>query len=365
MKKVFLIFFVILTCLLVSCSRGNRLVIEIPEMSEAEVYIIYQDPDMINNRTQEEIVKTEIKNGKCNISLDTLQFTEKRKECSLTIVNKNKKFGINLPLMVEKGKTITLKIKGVSDYLSGRSILKVSYQGSRFAEDFSDFWQKINDSFIELTHTKNNLKMFTKQVGIYKDFITKYPESGYPYSVLISEMQMLRDNDNPVMKYCAALVNEKSDNIWHKYFVEAYKYKVTKQSTISTLVFSAQDKDGRVFTERDIKGRLVLVDFWASWCKPCLESLPKLKQIYDRFKEKGLTVVSISLDMNPNDWIKFSEKNSFSWLSLLGDGQEITQRYDFKYIPYFLIADEKGKILQRGIEIDKLEEFIRQYLVNN
>ena len=161
----------VLGFLLTSCSNNQKVVIEIPEMSEGQVYVIYQDPDMISSRTQDEIAKTEIKNGRCEINLDTLDFKGKRKECSVTIINQDKQFGANLPLIVEKGKTITLKINGVSDYLAGKSILNINYSGSRFAEEFSEFWQKVNDSFMELAQNNNNPETFKKQVALYRDFI--------------------------------------------------------------------------------------------------------------------------------------------------------------------------------------------------
>lgn len=362
MKKILLAIAAVLGFFLTSCSNNQKVVIEMPEMNEALVYVIYQDPDMINARTQEEIAKAEIKDGKCELNFDTLTFEGKRKECTVTIVNQNRQFGANLPLIIEKGKTITVKITGVSDYLDGKNILKVSYSGSKFAQTFSEFWQGVNDSFMELSRNNNDKKTYDKQVDLYKNFIQKFPESGYAYSVLIGEMQMLQEDENPIVKYCAQLANEKSENVWHNYLSEAYKYRLAQQKTAATLVFSAQDKDGNVKTERDVKGELILVDFWASWCKPCIESIPKLETIYEKYKDKGLTVVSVSVDTNPNDWLKYLEKHSFKWLSLLGNGQEITQRYNFKYIPYVLIADKDGKVLQKGIEIDKLEGFIEQYL---
>ena len=217
---------------------------------------------------------------------------------------------------------------------------------------------------MELSQNNNDKQTYLKQVNLYKDFIKKYPESGYAYSVLIGEMQMLQEDTNPIIQYCAELADKKTDNTWQKYLAEAYKFRQMKQITASTLVFSAQDKEGNTITERDVKGKLILVDFWASWCKPCLESIPKLERIYNKYKNNGLTVVSVSLDTNPNDWIKYTKKHPFKWLSLLGNGQEITQRYDFKYIPYIIAADKDGKVIRKGIEIDGLEQFIEQYLNN-
>ncbi len=360
MKKILLAFVAIVGVFFASCSNDKKVVVDIAELSEGDVVVIYQDPDMINARTSEQIATAKIKNGKCEIILDSLEFEGKIKECAITIVNQNKQFGASLPCIIEKGKTITITITGVGDYLARKNILNISYKGSKFAEDFSRFWKDVNDSFMELSRNNNDVKTFKKQVELYKSFIKKYPQSGYAYSVLISEMQTLQNADNPIMDYCRELSNEQTDNVWQKYLSQAYKYKIVQQTANSTLVFTALNQQGDTLTERDVKGELILVDFWASWCKPCLEALPKIEKVWEKYKGKGLSVVSISVDTNPNDWIKFIEKNPMKWTSLIGNGQEITQRYNFQYIPHLILADKNGKILQNGIDIEKLDELIEK-----
>ncbi len=345
-----------------SCSNKTQVVIDIPEVSEGDVVVVYQDPDMIQARTDSKLATAKLKNGKCEISFDSLQFDGKRKECSVSIINKDKGFGATLPFIIEKGKTITLKVTGVIDYLAQKNVLQLDYKGSKFAEKFSKFWGEINNSFMELSRTGNDNKIFANQVKLIKDFIEEYPESGYPYSILMSEVQVLSDKQNPILQYCAELSNNKSENSWQKYLVEIYKEKMLRMIAGSTFVISAQDKDGKTITERDIKGKVILVDIWASWCKPCHEAMPKVKEIYNKYKDKGLTVVSVSVDTNPNDWLKYIEKNPFEWMSLLGNGQELAQRYDCQYIPYFMVVGKDGKILKQGVGLDGVEEVIKQYL---
>ncbi len=362
MKRYFLLIVVALCGLFFSCSKTTQVIIDIHEVSEGDVVVVYQDPDMIKVGDREKVVTTTLKNGKCEINLDTIQFEGKRKECSVTITNRAKNFVATLPLIVEKGKTITLRVTGVGDYLAQKNVLQLDYKGSKFAERFSKFWGDINNSFMELSRRGNDNNIFVGQVKIIKDFIKEYPDSGYPYSILMSEIQVLSDKQNPILQYCTELSNTKSNNPWQKYLVEMYKEKMVKRIAETMFVFSAQNKDGKTFTERDIKGKVILVDFWASWCKPCHEIMPKIREIYKKYKDKGLTVVSISVDTNPNDWLKYIEKNPFEWISLLGNGQEITQRYNFQYIPYIMIVNEKGKILQQGIGMENVEEVIKQYL---
>ncbi|MBP3252911.1 MAG: TlpA family protein disulfide reductase [Bacteroidales bacterium] len=362
-KTLFAVIFAFFGLVFCSCGAKKGVVIEIPELEKGDVYIVYADPDMINAGTQEELAHAVIKNGRCEIKLDSSDFKGKIKECSVTIINQERQFACNLPLAVEKGKTVTLHIDGVNDYLNKKSPLKVSYSGSKYAEEFSQFWQQVNDSFMELSSNNNAVQTYEKQVGIYKQFIERHPETGFVYSIIIGEMTMIEDDNNPVLKYCEELSETKSDNVWLNYLIAAYKDRKVRAATASTLVFSAVDKDGNTVTDRDInKGKLVLIDFWATWCKPCREAIPHLQELYARYHSKGLEMVSISVDMNPNDWQKYIKSNPFQWTSLLGDGNELTQRYNFKYIPYVLIADKDGKILKKGIEVNKLEQFIPEYL---
>ena len=350
-----------LSLLFISCSGKKQIEINIPELKDGQVLIGYQDPSMIETYNQKEVCKGELKDGRFSINLDSLDFKGKVYECVVTIINKDKQFACQTPMPIQKDKIITLTITGVNDYMKGIAPLNVSYSGSKYAEEFSDFWDQINKSFVELFKSNDN-KIYQKQVDIYKAYLKKNPQSGYAYATIISEMNMIKDDNNPIIKYCEELSAQKTDNEWLNYLSSYYKTRKLKQISGGTLVFTAQNIKGDTITERNINGKLILVDFWASWCKPCIETMPKLEALYNKYHSKGLEIISISVDTNPNDWAKYMSKHSFKWLSLLGNGKELTQRYDFQYIPHILVVDSKGKVLQSGIEADKLDAFIESYL---
>jgi thiol-disulfide isomerase/thioredoxin len=362
MKKRICLVFALMSILFVGCSRTTSVTINIPELSNGKVYIIYANPDQINNRQPDKLAEKEFTSGKITIDFDSLQFKGKVKECTMMIINEDKQFACNLPLPLEHHKKISVTITGIEEYLSHKSNLKVSYSGTKRAEDFSDFWQNVNKTFTQMHQNQDNNKVYQQQVDLYKGYLKKYPDSGFPYSIIIGELQMIQGENNPIMQYCALLSEEKSDNVWLNYLIAAYKDKKIQAITAKTLVFSAQDINNKTYTERDIKGKLILVDFWASWCKPCREAIPKLKALYKKYHSQGLEIVSISIDTNPNDWTKFLKTNSFEWLTLLGNGQEITQRYNFQYIPYVLLADSQGNILKTNVQVEELEKFIGDYL---
>lgn len=362
MKKLLIALTVIMSLMMSSCGRHSAINIDIPELSSGKIYIVYADPDQISSRQQENIAEADIKEGKVELSLDSVTFTKKIKDCTITIVNEERRFACNLPLPIEKGKTIAMTITGIKEYLESKDALRVSYSGSKHAEMFSEFWKSINDSFLEIAKGGDLKSISEKQVSACKDFLKKYPESAYPYTVIIGQISNMSDVDNPLMKYCEELSTQKSDNKWHNFLVTAYKDRMTKEAFAKKMVFAAKDKDGKDFSERDFKGKVTLLHFWAVQSPKCLEVFANIKNIYDKYHSKGLEVVSICIDPKINAWIDWNKTNNISWYNLLGDGTILTQRYSFNDIPFYMLFDKEGQIVSKSNIVESLESGIIQSL---
>lgn len=108
----------------------------------------------------------------------------------------------------------------------------------------------------------------------------------------------------------------------------------------------------------DPANRLVLLDFWATWCSPCRESIPTLKELYAKYHEKGLEIYSVSEDPSAKNWKPFLAENGITWINVLDDNagrtnSKVWYGYALHGIPTTLLLDgETGAILQRG----KLED---------
>ena len=115
-----------------------------------------------------------------------------------------------------------------------------------------------------------------------------------------------------------------------------------------------------------LRGKVVLIDFWASWCGPCRKELPNVKRCYEKYKNKGFEILGVSLDKNRDEWLQAITKEKLTWpqVSDLKFWQsEACQIYAVQSIPYTVLVDEKGIILAtdlRGADLDnKLAEVLK------
>ena len=130
--------------------------------------------------------------------------------------------------------------------------------------------------------------------------------------------------------------------------------KVAKDFTVTLL-------NGQKFTLSSQKGKVVLIDFWASWCGPCRREIPNLKKYYKEFKDKGFEIIGISLDTDGKALKSFIKEKNIQWkISFSGKGwdDETAKLYNVNSISSFWLVDRKGILRYFGLRGEKLREAI-------
>lgn len=126
-----------------------------------------------------------------------------------------------------------------------------------------------------------------------------------------------------------------------------------------------QTPDGGTLALSDLRGSYVLIDFWASWCRPCRIENPNVKRIYERFHEKGFEILGVSLDRDLGAWQKAIQDDRLPWKHVSDLGfwnNAAAQEYGVNSIPYTVLVDREGRIIEKGLRAHELEPKLEQLL---
>lgn len=139
---------------------------------------------------------------------------------------------------------------------------------------------------------------------------------------------------------------------------------VQNNNTIPT--FTMSDINGRQVAIKDeiVKNKITIIDFWASWCGPCMQEAPNIVAIYNDYHAQGLGIVGISLDNDEKAWKEAVANKQMNWtqLSDLKVDNQAAKLFNINAIPYTVIVDNKGNILATDLRGDELRTFVAEQL---
>ncbi len=121
--------------------------------------------------------------------------------------------------------------------------------------------------------------------------------------------------------------------------------------------FTLTDLQGKTWTLKDLKGKVVLVNFWATWCPPCRKEMPDLNALYQRFKDQGFVILAIS-DEDVDKVKPFIAERNISYPVLLDPGRKVNQLFQVAGIPKSFVYNREGKLVAQSIDMRTQKQFL-------
>ena len=146
-------------------------------------------------------------------------------------------------------------------------------------------------------------------------------------------------------------------------------FETQKKSRIGQpfLDFELPDETGTLRKLSDFTGagKVVLIDFWASWCGPCIGTFPGLKAVYDKFAPQGFEIFGVSLDSSKENWLESIDEHGLTWpqlSDLKGWNSAAGKLYGVRFIPHTVLIDQNGIIVEKNLPTSMLEDKLEELL---
>jgi peroxiredoxin len=205
----------------------------------------------------------------------------------------------------------------------------------------------------------------TKFIAGLKNFVKTHSKSAVSGFIIYNDM----NNQNIPYEDVLEALSYVDKSIENTKFIKLASKRV--ETVKGTLVgytannFSQNSPDGKPIKLSDYKGKYVLVDFWASWCGPCRQENPNVVAAYNKYKNKGFTILGVSFDSNKDKWLEAIQRDNLTWdhvSDLKGWGNEVGKIYSISSIPQNILVDKDGKIVAKNLRGQALEEKLAEIL---
>jgi len=271
------------------------------------------------------------------------------------------------------------------------SLINASVTGSKVYDDYAAYNKAIGGSIMELDRIANNeFKSGTpaqqKDTAFIKAIDVRFRKSVADRTQ--KQIQFAKDNADSFFGLVALSESigakmdiERTETLYNaindKWKATALGKAVAERIQAAHAVgvgdtaplFTLKDVSGKAISLAKFKGKVVLIDFWASWCEPCRAESPNLKTQYKLYKDKGFEIISISVDTDRKRWLKAIADDGLTWLQVselkgISDS-EVARKYGIGAVPSFFLIGRDGKIIANtDIQGEPLNKKLAQ-LFNN
>ncbi|MDQ0109700.1 peroxiredoxin [Chitinophaga terrae (ex Kim and Jung 2007)] len=231
------------------------------------------------------------------------------------------------------------------------SLMKVWYAADQAKRQDSGFLKSMR-AIMAVTQVKYD--------SVSRLFITRHPDSYISLRVFYEiEMAYNFNPDTALIKFQRFPKYQQNSNLGKKLLE---MIEISQRTNIGRMAtdFSQRDTTGKAVKLSDFRGQYVLLDFWASWCKPCRAENPNLLAAYNKYKDKNFTILGVSLDEKRDRaaWLHAVKQDGLPWTQvsdLEGFNAEAAKLYGIKAIPSNFLVDPKGVIVGRNLRGEELQ----------
>lgn len=369
MKKLFVVIVCVVSCFVGRASTdGYRITGKAPGVKKAMAYLVINSNNVTDTIARAEIINERFElNGNVSEVIPTL------------LVLSNQSMG-GVPLYLEN-KEYQVEIDPNYIYYS---TIKGGGETQRISDEYRDI------------EVKNR-----KEIDKYREELEKLKPEDVRYQELLKLFQTVNDRVEADQKvFCEKYANsyltlEFLASRAQKCSLEELKEGLSKFSpelqksfsgrNIATWIaeqenvgaghpapdFTVQDPEGKSFNFYSVKAKVRLIDFWASWCSPCRAMVPNLKKLYEEYHDKGLEIVSISMDVREDYWLRALKEEAMPWVhgcdfkGCATMDVPLMKAYAFWGVPYLVLVDENNRVITRAAganELPKIRKVISDIL---
>lgn len=359
MRKISLLSSFLGAAILASCSGGNAINGTVRGASDGDyVYLLDIDEEV------DTLAKAKISAQKFS-----MEYTAESPQV-LFLVYENDDYHYYSEIVVEKG-NIDVKLDENSkvtgtpnnDLLAGlRDKLNKSQETySKLVSDFAN----CRDSVLFLELDQKIKEMNKEYDNIINGFLNENINSVAGLYILEQTLPLF--SEEQVKTFLESVSEENRQLEYYKRVEEKINKELSTNAGHEIIDFTMNDMDGveRRFSELIQEHQLTLVDFWATWCGPCMAEIPELRKFVEEFKDKDIQVVGISLDSDRNKWLKTIKKEKMNWTHLSDLKQwdnEAARLYNVQAIPCLMLVDRSGYIISKGASLEEVRASVLEVL---